>query len=111
MPRRNVPRLTPRAPWGIRPAGRWRRAAAICVLILASLPLFSVPLQSLEPPQVRNGTFAVDLWFLGQEPSDIQRGQTLQVLPAILDGLRARGLRTVTISELLGDRFTRSAHA
>jgi HlyD family secretion protein len=30
-------------------------------------------------PQVRNGTFAVDLWFLGQEPSDIQRGQTLQV--------------------------------
>jgi cytochrome c peroxidase len=50
MPRRNVPRLTPRAPWGIRPAGRWRRAAAICVLILASLPLFSVPLQSLEPP-------------------------------------------------------------
>jgi HlyD family secretion protein len=30
-------------------------------------------------PQVRNGTFEVDLWFLGQEPSDIQRGQTLQV--------------------------------
>jgi HlyD family secretion protein len=30
-------------------------------------------------PQVRNGTFQVDLWFLGAEPSDIQRGQTLQV--------------------------------
>jgi HlyD family secretion protein len=30
-------------------------------------------------PQVRNGTFQVDLWFLGPEPSDIQRGQTLQV--------------------------------
>jgi HlyD family secretion protein len=30
-------------------------------------------------PQVRNGTFQVDLWFLGSEPSDIQRGQTLQV--------------------------------
>src|SRR3954471_18939904 len=30
-------------------------------------------------PQVRNGTFDVDLWFLGPEPSDIQRGQTLQV--------------------------------
>jgi HlyD family secretion protein len=29
-------------------------------------------------PQVRNGTFEVDLHFLGQEPSDIQRGQTLQ---------------------------------
>lgn len=30
-------------------------------------------------PQVRNGTFQVDLWFIGAEPSDIQRGQTLQV--------------------------------
>ena len=30
-------------------------------------------------PQVRNGTFQVDLWFIGGEPSDIQRGQTLQV--------------------------------
>ena len=29
-------------------------------------------------PQVRNGTFEVDLHFLGQEPGDIQRGQTLQ---------------------------------
>jgi peptidoglycan/xylan/chitin deacetylase (PgdA/CDA1 family) len=34
------------------------------------------------------------------------RGQTLQALPAIIEGLRARGLRLVTISELLGDRFT-----
>jgi HlyD family secretion protein len=30
-------------------------------------------------PQVRNGTFQVDLWFIGGEPTDIQRGQTLQV--------------------------------
>lgn len=30
-------------------------------------------------PQVRNGTFQVDLWFVGAEPTDIQRGQTLQV--------------------------------
>ncbi|MDB5669440.1 MAG: efflux transporter periplasmic adaptor subunit [Alphaproteobacteria bacterium] len=29
-------------------------------------------------PQVRNGTFQVDLWFLGGEPADVQRGQTLQ---------------------------------
>ncbi len=30
-------------------------------------------------PQVRNGTFEVDLWFVGAEPTDVQRGQTLQV--------------------------------
>ena len=30
-------------------------------------------------PQVRNGAFEVDLTFLGQEPADLQRGQTLQV--------------------------------
>ncbi|HEX5183847.1 MAG TPA: efflux RND transporter periplasmic adaptor subunit [Allosphingosinicella sp.] len=29
-------------------------------------------------PQVRNGTFEVDLWFVGAEPGDVQRGQTLQ---------------------------------
>ena len=29
-------------------------------------------------PQVRNGTFEIDLYFVGSEPSDIQRGQTLQ---------------------------------
>ncbi|HWH18194.1 MAG TPA: efflux RND transporter periplasmic adaptor subunit [Allosphingosinicella sp.] len=29
-------------------------------------------------PQVRNGTFEVDFHFVGAEPSDIQRGQTLQ---------------------------------
>jgi peptidoglycan-N-acetylglucosamine deacetylase len=33
------------------------------------------------------------------------RGQTLQALPSILQGLRARGLRMVTISELLGDKL------
>ncbi|MBV8685637.1 MAG: efflux RND transporter periplasmic adaptor subunit [Alphaproteobacteria bacterium] len=30
-------------------------------------------------PQVRNGAFDVDLWFLGEEPKDLNRGQTLQV--------------------------------
>jgi HlyD family secretion protein len=29
-------------------------------------------------PQVRNGTFEVDLQFIGQEPAELQRGQTLQ---------------------------------
>jgi peptidoglycan/xylan/chitin deacetylase (PgdA/CDA1 family) len=32
-------------------------------------------------------------------------GQSLKALPAIVEGLQARGLRLVTISELLGDRF------
>ena len=30
-------------------------------------------------PQVRNGAFEVDLHFVGQEPPELQRGQTLQV--------------------------------
>ena len=30
-------------------------------------------------PQVRNGTFEVDFHFIGQEPGEMQRGQTLQV--------------------------------
>jgi HlyD family secretion protein len=30
-------------------------------------------------PQVKNGAFEVDLHFVGQEPSELQRGQTLQV--------------------------------
>jgi HlyD family secretion protein len=29
-------------------------------------------------PQVRNGTFAVDFHFIGQEPAELQRGQTIQ---------------------------------
>jgi HlyD family secretion protein len=29
-------------------------------------------------PQVRNGTFEVDFHFIGAEPADLQRGQTLQ---------------------------------
>jgi peptidoglycan-N-acetylglucosamine deacetylase len=33
------------------------------------------------------------------------RGQTVKALPGILEGLRARGLRVVTISELLGDSY------
>ncbi|HEV2998123.1 MAG TPA: polysaccharide deacetylase family protein [Solirubrobacteraceae bacterium] len=33
------------------------------------------------------------------------QGQTLEALPSILEGLRARGLHTATISELLGDRL------
>jgi HlyD family secretion protein len=30
-------------------------------------------------PQVKNGAFEVDLHFVGQEPGELQRGQTLQV--------------------------------
>jgi HlyD family secretion protein len=30
-------------------------------------------------PQVRNGAFEVDLHFIGPEPAELQRGQTLQV--------------------------------
>jgi HlyD family secretion protein len=30
-------------------------------------------------PQVRNGAFEIDLQFLGQEPRDLQRGQTVQI--------------------------------
>lgn len=30
-------------------------------------------------PQVRNGAFEVDLQFIGQEPADLQRGQTVQI--------------------------------
>lgn len=30
-------------------------------------------------PQVRNGAFEVDLQFLGQEPENLQRGQTVQI--------------------------------
>jgi peptidoglycan-N-acetylglucosamine deacetylase len=33
------------------------------------------------------------------------RGQTLKALPGILEGLRTRGLHTVTVSELLGDKL------
>jgi len=29
-------------------------------------------------PQVRNGVFEIDLQFIGQEPADLQRGQTVQ---------------------------------
>ena len=29
-------------------------------------------------PQVRNGTFEIDLQFIGAEPADLQRGQTVQ---------------------------------
>jgi peptidoglycan/xylan/chitin deacetylase (PgdA/CDA1 family) len=34
------------------------------------------------------------------------RGQTLKALPSILGGLQARGLQLVTISQILGDKFT-----
>ena len=30
-------------------------------------------------PQVRNGTFEIDLTFLGEEPQNLQRGQTIQI--------------------------------
>jgi len=41
-------------------------------------------------PQVRNGTFQIDLWFTGGEPQDIQRGQTLQVKLTLGDPTSAR---------------------
>jgi HlyD family secretion protein len=40
-------------------------------------------------PQVRNGTFEVDFHFLGVEPSDIQRGQTLQTKLTLGDTTQA----------------------
>ena len=30
-------------------------------------------------PQVRNGAFEIDLQFVGAEPADLQRGQTVQI--------------------------------
>ena len=41
-------------------------------------------------PQVRNGTFQIDLWFVDGEPQDIQRGQTLQVKLTLGDPTSAR---------------------
>ncbi len=38
------------------------------------------------------------------------QGQTLKALPAILEGLQARGYHLVTISQLLGDRFIRGRY-
>lgn len=35
------------------------------------------------------------------------RGQTVAALPSIIEGLQARGLRLVTISQLLGDKLIR----
>jgi HlyD family secretion protein len=40
-------------------------------------------------PQVRNGQFQVDLVFLGAEPANIQRGQTLQTKLTLGDSARA----------------------
>jgi peptidoglycan-N-acetylglucosamine deacetylase len=36
----------------------------------------------------------------------LTRGQTAAALPGIIEGLQARGLRIVTISQLLGDKLT-----
>ena len=41
-------------------------------------------------PQVQNGQFQVDLQFLGDEPKDLQRGQTLQVKLTLGDPAPAR---------------------
>jgi HlyD family secretion protein len=41
-------------------------------------------------PQVKNGTFQIDLWFTESEPQDIQRGQTLQVKLTLGDPTAAR---------------------
>ena len=41
-------------------------------------------------PQVKNGVFQVDLWFLGPEPQGMQRGQTLQAKLTLGDPSPAR---------------------
>jgi HlyD family secretion protein len=41
-------------------------------------------------PQVKNGVFQVDLWFLGAEPAGMQRGQTLQAKLTLGDPAPAR---------------------
>jgi HlyD family secretion protein len=41
-------------------------------------------------PQVKNGVFQVDLWFVGAEPAGIQRGQTLQAKLTLGDPAPAR---------------------
>jgi len=41
-------------------------------------------------PQVKNGIFEADLWFVGEEPKGIQRGQTLQARLTFGDPTPAR---------------------
>ncbi|HWI84927.1 MAG TPA: efflux RND transporter periplasmic adaptor subunit [Sphingomonas sp.] len=41
-------------------------------------------------PQVKNGIFEADLWFVGDEPKNIQRGQTLQARLTFGDPTPAR---------------------
>lgn len=41
-------------------------------------------------PQVKNGVFQLDLWFLGVEPTRLQRGQTLQAKLMLGDPTPAR---------------------
>jgi len=41
-------------------------------------------------PQVKNGIFEADLWFIGEEPQGIQRGQTLQARLTFGDPTKAR---------------------
>ncbi|MBW8745626.1 MAG: efflux RND transporter periplasmic adaptor subunit [Sphingomonas sp.] len=41
-------------------------------------------------PQVKNGIFEADLWFIGDEPKGIQRGQTLQARLTFGDPTPAR---------------------
>jgi HlyD family secretion protein len=41
-------------------------------------------------PQVKNGIFEADLWFIGDEPKGIQRGQTLQARLTFGDPTQAR---------------------
>ncbi len=41
-------------------------------------------------PQVRNGAFEIDLQFVGEEPRDLQRGQTVQLRMTLGASSRAR---------------------
>ena len=41
-------------------------------------------------PQVRNGSFEIDLQFVGEEPRDLQRGQTVQIRMTLGASSRAK---------------------
>ncbi len=41
-------------------------------------------------PQVRNGSFEIDLQFVGEEPRDLQRGQTVQLRMTLGASTQAR---------------------
>jgi hypothetical protein len=101
----------------------WREALILDIVLVAAwaLILFAAFFRALRRPR---GTRAVALavavsvlslacaWQLskvrvatfGPTPLSSERESTRRALPAILSGLRARGLRSVTLSELMRGR-------